>query len=65
MIYRTRDGDRLDAIVFAYYGSTEPLVKVLKANPGLADRGPVYPTGVEIELPDVAPEPEIKAVLWT
>lgn len=65
MKYLTRDGDRLDDIVYTYYGSTDPLVKVLKANPGLADRGPVYPTGVEIELPDNAPQPALKTVLWT
>lgn len=65
MKYRTRDGDRLDRIVFDYYGSTEPLVTVLDANPGLADRGVVYPTGVIIDLPDLAPAVEVKSVLWS
>lgn len=54
-MYRTIDGDVLDAICKAQLGSEAHLAAVLDANPGLAERGPIYPAGVEIVLPDVAP----------
>ncbi|EPV3668449.1 tail protein X, partial [Enterobacter hormaechei] len=51
MTYQTRDGDVLDAICATHYG-TENLsyivTQVLEANPGLADRGAVYPSGLFI-----------------
>lgn len=52
--YRTIDGDMLDAICKAELGSEEHLSVVLEINPGLADRGPVLPAGVLIELPVVS-----------
>ncbi|EIK8119958.1 tail protein X, partial [Escherichia coli] len=44
----------------------QSLAAVLEANPGLADLGPVYPSGVEIVLPDWTYEPEEKETfqLW-
>lgn len=53
-----------------YYGSAglnQSLAAVLEANPGLADLGPLYPSGVEIVLPDWTYEPEEKEVfqLWS
>ncbi|MEI9729280.1 tail protein X [Enterobacter hormaechei] len=58
MTYQTRDGDVLDAICATHYG-TENLsyivTQVLEANPGLADRGAIYPSGLYITLPDLAP----------
>lgn len=55
----------LDHICFKFYGKhgMEPLV--LESNHGLADRDPVYPKGLLIELPDV-PTTETKATvrLW-
>lgn len=64
--YLTRDGDGLDFICWQYYdrqaGAVEP---VLAANPGLADRGPLYPTGVSITLPDLpAPTAPGPVRLW-
>lgn len=53
--YRTKDGDMLDAICLAYYGSVTPVEAVLAANDGLAARGPVFDAGVMITLPDVTP----------
>jgi phage tail protein X len=55
--YTTRQGDMVDAIAKARYGSelggtTEA---ILIANPGLADRGPVLPENVAIVLPEIAP----------
>ncbi len=64
--YRTSDGDELDWICWRHYGRTAGAVEaVLEANPGLADRGPVLPAGIEIELPDL-PEPERQTLprLW-
>lgn len=51
--YRTREGDTLDWICWKRYGRTTGRVveAVLAANPGLADRGPVLPAGIDITLP--------------
>jgi len=53
MKYRTRDDDVLDRICWRHYGREDALVRVLDANPGLADRGPVLPAGLVIELPEL------------
>lgn len=56
--YTTVDGDVLDLICWRYYGRTSgALEAVLGANRGLAARGAVYPAGVVIELPALAPGP--------
>jgi phage tail protein X len=55
--YRTKQGDVLDAICRAELGSEALVAAVLALNPGLADRGSVYPSGVEIALPDTTPAP--------
>lgn len=40
--------DTLDAMCWRYYGRTEGVTeKVLAANPGLADIGPVLPHGLQ------------------
>ncbi|MBI2235374.1 MAG: tail protein X [Magnetospirillum sp.] len=54
MRYRTRQGDRLDAICWRYYGRESAAEAVYEANPGLAGFGPILPAGLEIELPDLA-----------
>lgn len=66
--YQTRDGDVLDAVCAAHYG-TENLsyivTQVLEANPGLADVGAVYASGLLITLPDLAPPVQESAFrLW-
>nr|WP_273908490.1 tail protein X [Enterobacter bugandensis] len=68
MTYQTRDGDVLDAVCATHYG-TENLsfivTQVLEANPGLADIGAVYPSGLFITLPDLAPQVQDSAFsLW-
>lgn len=51
-IYETKNGDVLDAICHRHYGKIDGnLERVLAANPGLADQGPVLPRGVRITLP--------------
>ena len=53
--YLTRDNDLLDDICWRHYGRQSGAVEqVLSTNRGLAERGPVYPTGVLITLPDLA-----------
>lgn len=68
MIYRTKDGDVLDALCRKQYGKgTNWVEEVIAANPGLARLGPVLPSGVLITFPDVIEdEPEAPAIrLWS
>ncbi len=53
--YTTRDGDTVDYIAWRYFGSTSSKVTeaVLAQNVGLADHGPILPSGLVITLPDV------------
>ncbi|MGN6659552.1 MAG: tail protein X [Achromobacter mucicolens] len=57
--YVTRDGDTVDYIAWAQYGSQLPTVinAVLDANPGIADYGPTLPAGITMTLPDVDTSP--------
>ena len=55
-LYRTLDGDVLDAICKTLLGSEAHVPAVLAANPRLADLGPIYRAGVVIQLPDL-PQP--------
>ena len=67
MKYRTRDGDALDAICARHYGDLAwRIEEVIAANPGLAARGPVLPSGVIVDLPEIAETaPEIQTLrLW-
>jgi phage tail protein X len=66
MQYRTKTGDMLDAICHKIYagqvGATE---LVLEANAGLADYGPVLPSGLVIELPDLPAAEQAQTIrLW-
>ena len=64
-LWRTTDGDMLDAICRAHYGTERHVPAVLAANPGLAALGPVYAAGVQITLPVVAAPVEAGQVrLW-
>lgn len=66
-IYTTKDGDTVDAIAWRHYqvAGARPVQAILAANAGLADRGPVLPAGVDIELPDlVAPGVRQGVRLW-
>lgn len=51
-IYRTIDGDMMDAICKAHYGREDMAAAVYAANPGLAALGPVLSKGILINLPD-------------
>ena len=57
MIYRTKDGDVLDALCSKHYGETlYNIEEVFAANPGLAAHGPVLPSGLLITLPAIEAE---------
>lgn len=63
--YRTREEDMLDDICWRHYGREGAVKEVLEANVGLADYGPVLPSGVRIVLPDIAEAAAEQAVsLW-
>lgn len=67
MIYRTKDGDVLDAICRSHYGADAfSLAVVLEENPGLAARGAVMPSGVLITLPEhEVPQADAETIrLW-
>lgn len=53
--YRTKEGDQLDHICWKHYGDQpRAMEQVLEANPGLSDQGAVLPSGLLIQLPDLA-----------
>lgn len=65
--YITKDGDTADLIAWQYYGTRDGLVveKLLDANHGLADRGPLLPAGVTIVLPEFTlPATQDTIKLW-
>lgn len=53
--YYTKEGDRLDKIVFDYYGALTPalLSAVYKANYGIADHEQPFDSHIQIFLPDL------------
>lgn len=60
-VWRTSDGDVVDAIARAVYGSEAggATERLLDANPGLADIGPVLPAGLYVAIP----APPVAAVM--
>lgn len=50
--YVTEEGDVVDAIAFARFGSSSGTTEqILDANPDLASAGPVLPAGLTILIP--------------
>jgi phage tail protein X len=64
--YRTKENDMLDAICFKFYGKQSKAVEIVyEANRGLADIGPVLPSGLIIELPEIPSVDTVAAIrLW-
>ena len=58
-VIRAQQGDTLDALLWRERGLTATdAVRVLEANPGLADRGIVLPLGTPVTVPTSAsPKP--------
>ena len=66
-LHSSSDGDMLDAVALAHYGSHDAAVleAILEANPGLADQGPIWPAGLEVILPAFeTPQAQETAQLW-
>lgn len=67
MIVRAAQGDTLDSLIWraAGLGAAE-IARVLDANPGLADLGPILPVGHPVTIPAIAPAPARRALvqLW-
>ena len=53
--YMASEGDSVDLIAWRYYGTlgSRVVARVLEANPGLADLGPLLPAGTTVTLPDL------------
>jgi len=65
--YRSKEGDTVDLIAWRYYGRQNDLIveRVIEANPGIADEGPVLPAGLRLALPDIPEENRTASVrLW-
>jgi phage tail protein X len=55
---RALQGETVDALCWRVLGRTRGVVeRVLEANPGLAQHGPILPHGLLVELPDELPPP--------
>jgi phage tail protein X len=65
-IYTSIAGDMVDLICRRHFGDESGFVaQVLAANAGLAALGPVLPSGIEIELPDLPAPTDLPAIsLW-
>lgn len=56
---RAQQSDTVDAICYRVYGFTQQVVEqTLRANPGLADHGPVLAQGTPVHLPDTPEQPQ-------
>ena len=66
--YITLQDDRLDRICRYAYGTENQrhVEMVLEANLGLSEKGPLYPAGLEIFIPEIEVLPNIKPTitLW-
>lgn len=61
---RTRQGDTVDLLASRLYGDTGQTVALLEANPGLADYGPIIPTGTLINVPAAPTKTTQTLTLW-
>jgi len=66
MQVRSIQGDTLDRVCQRVYGRTAGVAEqLLSLNPGLADLGPILPTGTLITLPQQAKQAEATLLqLW-
>lgn len=63
---RTSDGDILDELCYAAYGSLVGVVEaVYEANPGLAAQPQPFAAGILIRLPDLNIERDEPVQLWS
>lgn len=53
---QARQNDTLDALCWRHLGVTAGVVEqALQMNPGLAEHGPILPTGTRVQLPEAEP----------
>ncbi|MFL9997359.1 tail protein X [Paraburkholderia sediminicola] len=63
---RTSEGDVLDEICYAFYGSLVGVVEaVYEANPGLAAHPQPFAAGIIVTLPDLDVQRDEPVQLWT
>lgn len=60
----TTDGDTIDEICQRYYGTTDPTVAVIEANPHLLSYPARLPAGLLITLPAVEQPSQRHTRLW-
>jgi len=61
----TNQDDTVDHLCWRVYGSTDMVERVLDANPGLAEKGPILPMGVRVTMPPKPENPTRKQInLW-
>lgn len=63
----SRQGDTLDALIWREAGlKAADIARVLEANPGLADLGPVLPLGTLVHLPATSSRAQTRPLvqLW-
>lgn len=62
---RSRAGDSVNRLLYRETGRADDTAEeaLWSANPGLAEYGPVLPSGVEILLPDFADEQDATTVV--
>lgn len=64
-IITANEGESLDAVCYRFYGSSNNLETVLKANPHIAELSERLPHGTTIKLPPLAPSAAITTInLW-
>ena len=66
MQVRTLQHDTIDMVCWRHLGQTQGVVEAtLQLNPGLAQRGPFLPAGLQVTL--APPQPAVKQMvqLWT
>lgn len=66
---RSHQGDTVDALCWRELGATAGVVEaVYELNRGLADLGPILPTGTLVQLPDRSPATQTPVIplqqLW-
>lgn len=64
--YTTKTGDMLDKICWDYYGPRRGAYeKVMEANPGLSQQGPILSAGLVLNMPELPAEESTATVsLW-
>jgi len=56
---RTVDGDTVDGLLWLHLGRNDEEVtaEFWRLNPHAAEQGPIFPSGVQLQLPDLPAQP--------